>query len=484
MNGQGTIGIQITGTWVGTITFQGTIDGTNFTSLHAISAADATFTGVTTTTGNGIWNATVAGLSQVRINFTGFMSGTAVVSTRTTVTASKGGGGGGMGTGTVTNTGGALTVTNIMVGAGGNDSAVSTCTIAAGALSCPNTITAGTGSGAAGNIVLNQGAAPAAPPANSFMLYAPAAIGTSYYWVLPGADSAGLIQSSGAGTPGVLSILAPTDDNIPVGSGTAYQAKALPACTDVGGNHLNYDTASNAFSCGTSGSSASIAPLQLTGANDVEQYNGTNAQTFSLYNTRTSGTNYERADFTWASNIAFIQTIAGGGGGTARDIAIRAAGSNVYIQTNGGGAGANMQFNAAGVSTIAFSASGGNITGNTRFQTGIGMASNLFVSNTAPTISAGFCATSPSIVANNGTIAFTVNVGTTCTGVSTGTIGMPAANAGWACTFQDVTTPGSYVIGQTGGSTTTVTLTNYSRTMGTAVDFAESEILRVMCLGY
>src|SRR5437773_9450679 len=38
-----------------------------------------------------------------------------------------------------------------------------------------------------------------------------------------------------------------------VSNGSAWQAKALPNSTDTGGNHLNYTTATNAFSCGTSG---------------------------------------------------------------------------------------------------------------------------------------------------------------------------------------------------------------------------------------
>lgn len=57
-----------------------------------------------------------------------------------------------------------------------------------------------------------------------------------------------------------------TDDNTMVGNGTTWQSKALPSCTDTGGNHLNYDTATNTFSCGTSNSGTSGAP---TGAQYV-----------------------------------------------------------------------------------------------------------------------------------------------------------------------------------------------------------------------
>ena len=96
--GQGSIGIQITGTWSGTITFQGSIDNTNFVSL--LVAPSASTTAVTTTTANGIWTAAVAGLTSVRATFTSYSSGTAVVVFRVTTTARNGiggtsGGGGG-----------------------------------------------------------------------------------------------------------------------------------------------------------------------------------------------------------------------------------------------------------------------------------------------------------------------------------------------------------------------------------------------------
>lgn len=44
-----------------------------------------------------------------------------------------------------------------------------------------------------------------------------------------------------------------SDDTVMVSSGSAWVASAVPNCTDTGGNHLNYTTSTNAFSCGTSG---------------------------------------------------------------------------------------------------------------------------------------------------------------------------------------------------------------------------------------
>lgn len=115
---QGSIGIQVTGTWVGTITFQGTVDNTNFAPVSVISSADTTGARVTTTTGNGLYQTTIAGLTKVRVVFTSWMSGTATVTLRSTQVAGKFGTGGSGTSGTVTSiattspiTGGTITST-------------------------------------------------------------------------------------------------------------------------------------------------------------------------------------------------------------------------------------------------------------------------------------------------------------------------------------------------------------------------------------
>lgn len=119
--GQGSIGIQITGTWVGTITFQSTLGRTSdstFTSL-LVTPSNST-TAVSTTTANGVWTTPIAGINQVRVVFTAYTSGTANILVRTTTQARSnlGGGGGGGGSGTVTQidttspiTGGPITTT-------------------------------------------------------------------------------------------------------------------------------------------------------------------------------------------------------------------------------------------------------------------------------------------------------------------------------------------------------------------------------------
>lgn len=76
-----------------------------------------------------------------------------------------------------------------------------------------------------------------------------------------------------------------TDDNVLVGNGSAYQSKALPLCSGVT-KALNYDTATNAFSCATISSGGvsrqtfSSSGSSITGTGEVyaaitASFNGT-----------------------------------------------------------------------------------------------------------------------------------------------------------------------------------------------------------------
>jgi len=188
-----------------------------------------------------------------------------------------------------------------------------------------------------------------------------------------------------------------------------------------------------------------------------------------------------------------------------------AATATIYAQSNAGNAifeaastagGAVGLFRWTGAGSFLLDAL--NATGNFNFRTGatptsamtidssanvnvagpsIQLSTKLWESLTPPTISAGFCATSPSISAANGTAAFDINVGTACAG-SVGTLSMPTATTGWACSFANVTNPASNVPSQTGGATNTVTLTNYARTTGLESNFTASDHIRAACSGY
>lgn len=74
--------------------------------------------------------------------------------------------------------------------------------------------------------------------------------------------------------------------------------------------------------------------LTTKGSGVIEQRNATTAQTLRVYNTYTDASNYERADFAWASNSVFIQTNQAGTG-TARNLVIGTVGAaNFSIRTN------------------------------------------------------------------------------------------------------------------------------------------------------
>ena len=108
---------------------------------------------------------------------------------------------------------------------------------------------------------------------------------------------------------------------------------------------------------------------------------------------------------------------------------------------------------------------------------------NKFAFNTAPTISSGF-GTTPSIAANNGSFAFTINVGTG--GVATtGVIGLPAATNGWALSIMNLSdnTATVFLTKQTATTTTTATIGNYDAA-GAAAAWTASNILSIIAVAY
>lgn len=102
--------------------------------------------------------------------------------------------------------------------------------------------------------------------------------------------------------------------------------------------------------------------------------------------------------------------------------------------------------------------------------------------NTAPTIASGF-GTTPSIPANVGSFAFSVNVGTG--GVATsGVITMPSATNGWTAHCANNTTAATTYPAVTAQTATSITITNFSRTTGAAVAWAASEVFTVQATAY
>lgn len=73
VGGLSVVGIQLTGTWSATVTFQASIDGTNYVSILAENVT--TGAEAATTTANGIYRITCVGLRYIRLNVTAYTSG-------------------------------------------------------------------------------------------------------------------------------------------------------------------------------------------------------------------------------------------------------------------------------------------------------------------------------------------------------------------------------------------------------------------------
>ena len=72
--------VQVTGTWAGTLVFEASVDGVNFSAVNAMTASSTALT--TSTSANGVWTVGIAGMAQVRVRCSVYTSGTAVVTLR------------------------------------------------------------------------------------------------------------------------------------------------------------------------------------------------------------------------------------------------------------------------------------------------------------------------------------------------------------------------------------------------------------------
>ena len=124
------------------------------------------------------------------------------------------------------------------------------------------------------------------------------------------------------------------------------------------------------------------------------------------------------------------------------------------------------------------------ITSYGRFTTAIelGSTTHILVSATAPTISSGFCS-SPSVSVSNGTAAFIVAVGSSCS-AGTGVITMPAVSTGWICQANDLTSYSTLTVAESADTTNSVTVAAFSRTTGIAANFNSSDVLQFTCMAY
>lgn len=101
----------------------------------------------------------------------------------------------------------------------------------------------------------------------------------------------------------------------------------------------------------------------------------------------------------------------------------------------------------------------------------------LAFSSTAPTIASGGC-TSPAVTWSNGTSSFLLTIGSSCTGVKTITLTLPAAAHFWQISCDNNTSDArqqASMLVNRATSTTAVVLTHYARVTGLQGDFTAAD---------
>lgn len=94
--------------------------------------------------------------------------------------------------------------------------------------------------------------------------------------------------------------------------------------------NVSFFTLRSTYGLGWSISPGAIGPdliLRRGGANILSQINGTNPQTYWLFNTSASDTNFERGKLEWLSNVFRVGTEKGSGGGSARPMELQTDGT-------------------------------------------------------------------------------------------------------------------------------------------------------------
>lgn len=204
-------------------------------------------------------------------------------------------------------------------------------------------------------------------------------------------------------------------------------------------------------------------------AHTLAQRNGTNAQSARWYRTTDAGiTNFARASLFFSGNDIYIGQDSGDIGGTG------AAGDIIFTATTG----KNASFRA-GASRLNWTDTGGAQL--ILPSAGAYSATTKFVINTAP--SGPVACTLPTVTWHNGTSAFQIDVGTTCAGISTLVVTLPAMTNAYVCFPMNVTTSATARVEMTASTTTTATFTNYTRTTGVALAWVDGADVRIGCLG-
>jgi len=126
------------------------------------------------------------------------------------------------------------------------------------------------------------------------------------------ADKAGLLTAKSIASEGTLSFGSVlSGSNIGV---TGYIESIANGFAANGGVVSIASTENFAFSSTTHAGQTKDVILARDAAGSLAQRNGTNAQTFNIYNTYTDASNYERLGIAWSGNVISIKPVAAGTG--------------------------------------------------------------------------------------------------------------------------------------------------------------------------
>jgi hypothetical protein len=177
---------------------------------------------------------------------------------------------------------------------------------------------------------------------------------TNVTLTLGGTPSTALLQATSltlgwtgtlAASRGGLGMTTVTDDTVPVANGSTWQSKALPDCDDSAGQHLNYDTGTNAWSCGTSGATTFANPSATIG---LSATNG--AATTAMRSDAAPALSQSIAP-TWTGQHTFTEPLLGGAESASLPTYSFAGDPNTGMYS---AAGDNLRIAAGGAAVMGF----------------------------------------------------------------------------------------------------------------------------------
>lgn len=167
--------------------------------------------------------------------------------------------------------------------------------------------------------------------------------------------------------------------------------------------------------------------------------------------------------------ITFLSDITVSGGGT----------DPIRFQSGGYSNATSMQITAGNPGSVQVDTTSTVTNAALNINGGVAVGSNLTFSATAPTVSSGF-GTSPTFGTGSTATSWDLNVGTGGSATS-GVITMPTTAHKWTCDVHDETSASTLVTVVSAQTTTSITLTSYSRTTGLSTAWNASDVVMGNC---